>query len=253
MPVKIIDTLDSLLADDERLQVEIQADMVRSLDLELQRVRGAIDWEKEARLFDKKWWDNRLLHPGEATLQCVRAYGAAYQDMLKRRHDVEEAKYRRGFGNSCGSLAAFAKHREAASFIHLRQTIDELGLPYSFFFRAAFRYADASKWKHYLPRPNHLRTEEFKLATLKAWKDQLQGGIVLPEHPFFIEPESLDDPLHRLFQGWLCRRIRTRANPHFALADYVYGFSRKPLIAESEAAKYFDEAILRRAYRETLL
>jgi hypothetical protein len=253
MPEQIVDTLDSLLTDDERLQVEIQADMVRSLDLELQRMRGAIDWEKEARLFDKKWWDNRLLHPGEAIIQCVRNYGVAYQDMLKRRHDVVEAQFKRGFGNRCTSLAAFAKHREAASFAHLRQTIDELGLPYLFYIRAAFKYADGSRWKQHLPRPNHLQTEEFKLAALRAWKDQLRGGIVLPEHPFFIEPESLDNPLHRLFQGWLCRRIKTRVNPHFALADYVYGLHRTPLIAEGEAAKYFDASVLQRAYRETLL
>jgi hypothetical protein len=203
-----------------------------SLDVEL-KLRFLSNPEqrsREAELFDKKWWDYRLMGPGAATVEFVKHYKFAYRESFARYRDIQMA-------SDANPLRLFEDiwddTNNRSAVISARQAADSIGVPYGAYCLRVIEVA-AHRGRRYLPRPNQLYGEFVVEDVATWWAERLSAYIELPKHPIFTAKNYAGAPVQDQFYEWLCGLIKRRESAPAALANLIY---RKEIIPASVAAK----------------
>lgn len=206
----------------------------------------------EADLFDKKWWDYRLLHPVEATELFSKAYVLAAKSYLCKQVDLY-------IGVNARVLKKEDFFLESKAIItgmwKARQLADTYGVPYSFWCQKAMEYADQCCWPYY-PKPSHLYSCKTKETAgeleglsmldyiLGKWEEWTRMKIVTAELEFYRDSINLEHPYFSEYQLALIRQIQRSNVPEHALAIHLY--DNHDLFIEY-AKKHFSEPMLTRA------
>jgi hypothetical protein len=170
----------------------------------------------EARLYGCKWFDYRPLHPVLATYLM-----AAHFNRAIGRFMVAHLDSRRGHVCSFKGEDVMAV-REVKSYWQLRQKIDELGLPYDFFFGVALAWYGARGWTR-PPRPGHISGDaELLLEAANAWERQARAVIPWAAHARYTAAQFAGAPDQLAYQEHLLARIMQKAQPQFALHAALY-------------------------------
>lgn len=179
--------------------------------------------DAEAGLMRRKWFDYRAMHPLEATYLMVHHYNRAYGDFIGEALD-----YTRRFTKVIKGTD-FMGHLEVKSFWRLRQKIDELGMRYEFFLRAAMNYLIERGWgkgQPHPPRPAHiLRDDELVLAVSNAWARECRSKTQFATDPHYLAVNWCGSPDQLDYQQHLIDAIHRRPHKRFALsaAVHLYG------------------------------
>lgn len=170
----------------------------------------------EADLYARKWFDYRPLHPVQATYLMAAHLNGAVGRFIATNFDRTRARTASFKG---GDVMAI---RETGAYWRLRQCIDDLGMPYEFFFDKAFAWYARAGWRR-APRPGHMTGNlELHLEAANAWENH--SRVVLPwaAHrryrvaAFVGAPDQLDYEAHVL------KRIMQRPQPHYATHAALY-------------------------------
>lgn len=177
---------------------------------------------KESRLYSMKWFDCRQMHPTQATYLLAHLYSRAYADFMSTCAD-RGLRFMAGFKGK-----DFFLSRERKSFWRLRQRIDELGIPYDFFLRAAMNWHIAAGWKQ-PPRPAHISSnDEMTLEITNLWELECRAKLPFAASLRYTAENFVGAPDQIEYEETLTTRIMQRPVPKYALhaALYVYGALR---------------------------
>lgn len=174
----------------------------------------------EVGLYEKKWFDYRLLHPVQATYLMTHHYNRAFGNFIGVALDTK-----RRFTAAFKGKDIMA-HREKLSFWKLRQKIDELGMRYEFFLREAMKWHLARGWgKGSLnpPRPCHLTgNDEMILDICNAWSAECKAKIQYARDPAFHASAFTGSAAQLAYEQFLVAQIAQRRNPMYALHAALY-------------------------------
>lgn len=186
----------------------------------------------EAKLFERKWFDYRQLHPVCATYLMAHHYNIAFGDFIGRalNHDQRFTKAFKG-----GDVF---KARELKSFWRLRQLIDSLGIRYDFFLRTAMNWHIERGWGKKAPsppRPAHvLNNDELIVDVTNAWERECRAKIQYAQSSRFNVSQWIAAPDQLAYQDHLIASIRRRPHRRFALHAALYLFQQLRIEAAIE-------------------
>lgn len=172
----------------------------------------------ESGLRKTRWFDYWDLHPTVATYLFAFYYKEIYKEWWARRIDAESAhsvaaiKHRNVFDSDS---------REKTGLWKARQSADRLGIPYDFYIRQAFKYADMNLWGD-LPRPAQLYSQEFIDYISVAWKEEASAAPRLPDDEAYLADNFIGTNDQRRFEDWMVERIKSRRNGAETLCSYLY-------------------------------
>jgi hypothetical protein len=201
----------------------------------------------EPALMRRKWFDYRPLHPAQATYLMVHHYNRAYGDFIGQTLDVKRRFTQVIKGKD------FMTAREVKSFWRLRQRIDELGVRYEFFLRAAMAWLIERGWGKGSPHPPRpaqlLREDEMVQDICNAWHRECKAKIQYAQHPRYQVANWVAAPDQQEYEQWIVSQVKARAHPRFALASALYEFDALRIEA---AIEHFPDETLREAIASRL-
>lgn len=205
----------------------------------------------EADLYRTKWWDYRMLHPIEATEKFEEAYRHELKASRERVKSIEGSSYSRHL-----HYPHFLENSKQAitGMWNARRAVDAEGIPYRFYCRAAFRYAERRNYS-FMPTPAQIVSTNIHVnddlsmfdSVVEQWKEYQKKHFVCSEHKHYTNAAftgTLSQCQHR---SHILKHLTTVKNKEIAIAHYVY---EKQLIQEELITKSFGSkgaALLRRA------
>lgn len=127
-----------------------------------------------------------------------------------------------------------------------RQACDRIGMPYDLYLSSVFRFLIEDRIWQRLPRPTHLYSSEVTEFAFGEWKAILDTKIIDPTICDLKSETDYHIELSEKAERWLCSIIKTRKNPHFGLAHYMF---EKNFISEKTALQFFHSSTIERAKR----
>jgi hypothetical protein len=172
--------------------------------------------KREADLFERKWFDYRVMHPTTATYLLAQAYNDAYRFFMRQAVDVGR-EHMNGFKGR-----DFIQTREYASFWRLRQMIDDHGIRYDFFLLTAMTWYFRRNFRQ-PPRPQHIYSNsELLVDVTSAWVVELRNKLQFTKLPAY-RTENFAGATHQsAYERFLLEQIGERRNPAFGLYSAIY-------------------------------
>lgn len=172
----------------------------------------------EARLYNLKWFDYRAMHPVLATYLFVHHYNSAYGTFMGQAYNMEK-RFMNAFKGK-----DFMSAREKKSFWKLRQTVDELGIRYEFFMRAAMNWYHARGWTQ-APRPQHVNSNaEMIVDVTNLWVEECRAKIQFATSPRYTAAAFVGGADQLAYEAFIVDQIGHRAHPKYALNAALYVF-----------------------------
>ena len=197
--------------------------------------------EKEAELFNSKWFDYRSLHPIKATYLYSRAYRKAHSNEMRVRLDYDRGQYMTGIkGMKSGDMF----DAKPASYMGLwrgRQEADKMGVPYDFYCRTIMRWAEERGWRH-LPRANQMYSTDARDHVLTKWIEEREVRAILPESDFYLARNYVGHPSQDSFRSYLSEMVSRRIHKKFLLSRLIYG---EKMLDETTAIQMFGNQIVK--------
>lgn len=166
----------------------------------------------EARLYEKKWFDYRGMHPVVATYLFAHLYVEAARRMFAKTRDVDEAEFVRPLDNE-----DIFKSIYLTSLWRGRQAFDACGIKYEFGLDFALNRANDRGWS-YFPRPNQLYGQELMTDMQDAWRKRCSEIFQWTADPRLKEFTCPDREAHR---QWMIQQLRMRVQPAPLLATLM--------------------------------
>lgn len=193
----------------------------------------------EDSLFNSKWFDYRPYHYVAATYLFAHKYDLAFKYFNKTSVGLH-VSHNKGFVGK-----DIMAHREKLSFWKCRQIADQMGIQYSFFLRAAMRFAMANGWKR-APRPCQIyKNSEMLVFVANEWDVINRAVIRYPKSSMYNVDEWNEHPAQIAFEKYIVEQIKLRRYPKFALATALYD---KRCLRVDVARKLFQESIIKDAH-----
>ncbi len=219
--------------------------------------------EKEAELMSVKWFDYRRIHCLQATYYFAEVYKQAYKEFMHVAFDADMASGIEGVFKrpkiskrdgvtklkTKENTPDFMDTREFQAYWKLRQTADELRVPYTFFMTHANKWHLEKCYREkaiFPPRPGHITSKEELLVQIaSAWEDEKDVRIQYAGDPYFTADEYDGSQNHQDYERFILSQIENReASKQYALATALY---TRRAIRESAAEEHFGEDLLNRA------
>jgi hypothetical protein len=188
--------------------------------------------DKELTLFTTKWFDYRAYHPVKATYLFVHHFLIAYKRMTARIVDVELALYVKPFKGS-----DFMVSSDKTAFWKARQAADSMGIPYNLY----ISYIMNARFDMGIPFVPRITMFYSDWAMEKA----IEGWMSTAEHTITPAITQLRRDVDVEYQHYLCSLINLRADPLYALADWLFN---KRTLTKKIALHYFSQHQIDLAY-----
>lgn len=169
----------------------------------------------EKKLYQSKWFDYRLLTPGEATVEFICCWSHAQDRFLAALGYAEDASVGIHFSCDLKDLEAFEKQypKEATIFKNLRRYADKKFLIYNDFWRCAFAFLlfDSNMHDAYCRR--YLKTRGLKVFTDTQLKSIIfnmiadENIIRRSKHLYFRAQAWKDEPLQNKYYNYLTYHV----------------------------------------------
>jgi hypothetical protein len=198
--------------------------------------------KREAGLYQRKWYDYRLLHHGEATL----LFHAWYEEMRKLYHrkyfDKDEAEVLRPrypllFSNT-------RKSGIVGQFYACRQKADKWGIPYGFYISACMDYMLKDWSRPEVPKIENINKEGMDEIALEGWDMMHKGRLFVAENDFFRAKNYVGHPDQIAHNQWLERECMRRQSPQYAIGQVVFD---NPTIPLDIATEMFGQRLIDKA------
>lgn len=193
----------------------------------------------ESALFLGKWFDNRHLHPTQATYLFAHHYELEYKKVFKRIRDHERGQYVKGTkGKDC------MLKKEVTGFWKGRQNADRLGIPYDIYIGSVMKFLIEDNIWQRIPRPTHLYSAKVTEFMKDKWVQMLGTEIIQPEIAHLSDDNLFGTQCKLEIERYLCGCIQMRKNGHLALSRYMCELN---MITEQTALQYFSELTIQKA------
>jgi hypothetical protein len=202
------------------------------------------DLRIERSLNDTKWFDYCFMSPTRATKLFADCYVDAYRAAWAKNFDVAESQSRRGLFKtpSFANPRPTAKERRVLTGLwKARQFADELGVPYDFFCRTAFRFVLDAGMKR-LPQPNQLYSARWRDRLAEAirlsWDEQRAANTIFPRLPQFRLEADRGASAQARHIRWCVDLLKFKHGAPYQIAKLVY---QRRALPEVEAIRAFGE------------
>lgn len=196
--------------------------------------------QREADLFQRKWFDYRHLHPVQATYLFAECYQEAMKKAYIENKDKASAEDAIAFK---GDIFTGVQAHELTSIWRARQMLDALGLRYEFALRYAVRRFSDIGWRIF-PRPNQLYGEEFLLDARDAWHIECEASLQIPLHERFQMAHFIGHSDQLAYQAWLIEQIKKRPVQYTALARAI----NAGVFSKELALRHFTSSVCKKAF-----
>jgi hypothetical protein len=192
----------------------------------------------ESLLFSRKWFDQRHLHPVQATYCFAHEYAESIKRAYARQKDIRTLAGVQGF-----DVEKLYESRELTAMWRARQAFDAIGARYDFGLDFIMKRFCERGWRVF-PRPNQLYAEEVILDVRDAWHRECKAKTQLARHPRFDARCYTGHPDQKAYQAWQVEQVKTRGGNRAMLLGRLL---QENVLAESVVRAAFGEATLTQA------
>lgn len=185
--------------------------------------------ERDIEVIPQAWFDYRVIHPLQATEHLIEHYKYAHRLNAVERMGVD--------GIYCEGVSKASRRTLLAQAWKVRQSIDELGIPYPSFISLAFAFTRERGYR-YLPRLSQIGSEKIIEGVKEKWVGRLRSQVIYATNSAVLTTPGVAEK-YRLY---LINRAKLSQTPEFML----YSMISKNLFTEEELKPYFPDAILDR-------
>lgn len=205
----------------------------------------------ESRLYKRKWFDYRRLHPLQATYYFVEVYKKRFKLFTERYISLGRSKFVRGIRST-----DFLNSREALTFWKLRQLVDWLGIEYESFFIWAEAYMASMSVAHkYYPRPPYFMFSSYENGKdlLVALREDFYNSpeIHFAKDPFYTPERYIGHPDQIAYENYIVGKIKFKKDrQEDILSSALYA---KNALRIEKAMQEFPSKIVREAVNSPFL
>lgn len=194
----------------------------------------------ESLLFTKKWFDQRHLHPVQATYLFAHEYAQAVRRAYGRQKDIRKLDEVKGF-----DVESLFESRELTAMWRARQAFDAIGCRYDYGLDFIMKRFCERGWRVF-PRPNQLYAEEIILDVRDAWRAECKAVMQLAKHERFRTQNFAGHPDQMAYQAWQIGQVKTRGGNRAMLLARLL---QEHALTEHAVAEAFGDAVLAQAKR----
>lgn len=196
----------------------------------------------EPELYQHKWWDYRLMHPGRATFLFAADYAHAYAHIMRSRVDFREHGPFNGMSSGNINLDPFLESpKKIKGFWKARRFADGLGIPYPFFVVHTLKASDSQDFE-VLATPDQLCNRNLLEPMLESWL-AVSKSVMFPKDPFYHADAWVGNVHQREWQRHILSYMEEHQHKIVMLAWILH----HGMVVESLAREWLGDEIVDKA------